>query len=68
MSENIVIVEVKGGVADITSGDAILIDWDNGIDYDTAVNTINQILESSMDGPAQMKFIVEIAQGFLDGN
>jgi hypothetical protein len=64
---NTAIVEVRGGIATVTSGEAIVIDWDNGMDYDTACIVIDEIFHSDLDGPAQMRFIADIAKVFLDG-
>ena len=37
----------------------------NPLDYDDACSYINTILESDLDGPAQMRWITTIAQKFL---
>ena len=54
MTDETNVVEIRGGVADVTSGDVFVIDWDNDIDYDLANFLISTILVTCWDGPTQM--------------
>jgi len=61
-----VLVEVRGGIADVThgDGDVIVIDWDNEIDYERAYALINELLMSSLDGPTQIAYIKDVCDRF----
>jgi hypothetical protein len=64
MKSELNIVEVSGGVAEVTQGDALIIDWDNSMDYDTAASIIIELLGSDLDGPVQMSYIGKIVVEF----
>lgn len=57
-------VEVRGGIAECTKGDVLVIDWDNEMDYDTAHDIISNLLESDLDGPEQMRYIGMVLEEF----
>jgi hypothetical protein len=57
-------VEVRGGIAEVTSGDVLVIDWDNEMDYDTAASIISELLNSDLDGPSQMHYISMVIEEF----
>lgn len=66
MNERQTIVEIRGGIADVTHGghNTLVIDWDDEMDFDRAHNLVSLILDSSLDGPTIFFYIREITEKF----
>lgn len=65
---NAIIVNDDDGVECITGEDVTLMflgQLHRPLEYDTAIEYINAILTSSLDGPDQMQWITTVAQEFL---
>jgi len=61
-----VIVNISGGTVEVAQDeDAIVLDWDDMKgQWDYCERVIREVLESSLDGPAQMEYIRQIADAF----